>query len=60
MNELEESLNNDEQLDFYLESVSKKDFRLHVEEIRKKAAISTDAGKLREAILEVLYENSRA
>jgi len=55
MNELEIALlGNNEDLDCYLEMVKTDNLRKHIEEIRKKAAVSTSAGKLREKIMEVL------
>jgi hypothetical protein len=55
MNELEKALlGGHTALDGYLQFVSVEDFRRDIEEIRKKAALSTDAGRLREKIMEVL------
>ena len=42
------------QLDLYLEDASTKEIKIHIEEIRKKAALSTDAGALRERVLAAL------
>ena len=41
-------------LDLYLEDTGTKQIMADIEEIRKKAALSTDAGKLKEQIMEIL------
>ena len=42
------------QLDIYLEDTETKQIMADIEEIRKKAALSTDAGKLKEQIMDIL------
>ena len=56
MNELEEALTDctNTMLDCYLEVTPTAKIRLHIEEIRKKASTSTDAGILRERIIAAL------
>ena len=42
------------QLDIYLEDTETKQIMADIEEIRKKSALSTDAGKLKEQIMDIL------
>ena len=60
MNELEKALldPSDDLLSFYLEIELTADIRRDIEEIRKNAALSTDAGRLRERVLAALQESS--
>lgn len=56
MNRLELALTDPSnvQLDLYLDESLTKQIRSDIEDIRRKSAISTDAGKLREELLTVL------
>ena len=48
------------QLDFYLEETNTKQIRSDIEAIRKKAALSTDAGALRQRVLAAIYADDQA
>ena len=52
MNDLEKALldSSDNALDFYLEVESTANIRKHIEEIKAKAAGSTDAGRIKLAL----------
>lgn len=56
MNRLELALldTSNMQLDLYLEDEASQEIRAHIEEIRKRAAMSTINGSIREQILEIL------
>ena len=45
------------QLDLYLEDEASCEIRAHIEEIKHRAAMSTDAGRMKEAIMEILSDN---
>tara|TARA_R110002167_G_scaffold123493_1_gene302454 strand:+ start:296 stop:499 length:204 start_codon:yes stop_codon:yes gene_type:complete len=47
------------QLDLYLEDEVACEIRAHIEEIRKRAAMSTDAGRMKEAIMGILSDNTK-
>jgi hypothetical protein len=56
MSELEKALldKTDAQLDFYLQDVSTVDFRIHIEQMIKKAQVSSPASELKAKIQSVL------
>lgn len=58
MNKLEEAIlsASDDRLDFYLESMTTKEVRADIEEIKRKAAMTTSDGRLKLAILNVIEE----
>jgi hypothetical protein len=58
MNELEKALLDETNvgIDFYLASVSTKDFREHVEQLIQKSVCSTPMGKLKADLLKVLKD----
>lgn len=60
MNRLEQALLDPtgSQLDLYLEVENTKVIMAHIDEIRIKAALSTEAGRLRERILEALKDEN--
>ena len=56
MNELEKALLDcsDDALDYYLEVTKTDEIRKDILEIKKKSVLSTEAGVLRERIMDVL------
>jgi len=59
LNDLEKALAGGRgDVDFYLGNVTVDEFIKHIEEIKKKAALTTDAGVLKAKILE-LFNNEK-
>ena len=56
MNELEKALldNTNAQLDFYLQDVPTEDFRIHIDQMIKKAQVYSPASELKAKIQDVL------